>query len=92
MRPFSARIGEERSLDLKAAIAVAKQHIGEVFAADAPHNIRLEQFLWDDHLGVWTLTMGFASGNESAVASDARTYKVLRVSEGGKSVLSIKDA
>jgi hypothetical protein len=78
-------------LNLKEAIAVAKQRIGEEFVADAPQNIRLEEFLWDDHLGVWTLTMGFASGREATSAPAARIYKVLRVSEASKTVLSIRD-
>jgi len=51
-------------MDLKAAVTVAKAHICDVFAADAPQNIRLEGFIYDDHLMVWSLTIGFApAGN-----------------------------
>jgi hypothetical protein len=56
-------------MDLKEAVAVAKQQIGELFAADAPQNVRLEEFAYDDHLGVWTLTIGFA------LSAQARNYK-----------------
>jgi hypothetical protein len=75
-------------MDLKAAVAVAKDHISDLFAADAPHNIRLESFLYDDHLMVWSLTIGFALGR----AQDTRISKLVRVSEANKAVLSIKDA
>lgn len=72
-------------MDLKAAAAVAKQHIGELLAAEAPQNLRLEAFLYDDHLAVWTLTIGFA------LADAAKGYKVVRVSEASKTVLSVQD-
>lgn len=72
-------------MNLQAAAAVAKQHVNDLFAAAAPQNIRLEGFLWDDHLGVWTLTIGFA------LADADRSYKIVRVSEANKSVLSIED-
>jgi hypothetical protein len=39
-------------MDLKNAAAVAKEHICDLFAADAPENVRLEGFLYDDHLAV----------------------------------------
>ena len=75
-------------MNLKEAVAVAKQQINDLFAPDAPQNVRLEQFLYDDHLGVWSLTIGFALADN---AEEARSYKVVRVSEADKSVLSIRD-
>ena len=75
-------------MNLKDAVAVAKQHIGDLFAADAPHNIRLESFLYDDHLMVWSLTIGFTLNH----GQDTRVSKLLRVSETNKAVLSVKDA
>jgi hypothetical protein len=75
-------------MNLKDAVAVAKEHISGVFAADAPHNIRLESFLYDDHLMVWSLTIGFVSAH----AQDTRISKLVRVSEANKTILSIKDA
>ena len=73
-------------MDLKAAVVVAKQHVTELFAADAP---RLEAFLYDDHLMVWSLTIGFAAANRG---EEARISKIVRVSEANKAVLSIRDA
>jgi hypothetical protein len=75
-------------MNLKNAVAAAKQHICDLFAADAPQNVRLEGFLYDDHLAVWSLTIGFApSGQGNA----ARISKIVRVSEADKSVLSVRD-
>jgi hypothetical protein len=71
-------------MDLKDAVAVAKEHVNHLFAADSPRNLRLETFLYDDHLMVWTLTIGFAR-------ADDRISKVVRVSEANKSVLSVTD-
>jgi hypothetical protein len=75
-------------MNLKEVVAVAKQQVNDLFAPDAPQNVRLEQFLYDDHLGVWSLTIGFALSNR---AGESRSYKIVRVSEADKSVLSIGD-
>jgi hypothetical protein len=75
-------------MNLKDATTVAKQHICDVFAADAPHTVRLEGFLYDDHLMVWSLTIGFAPAN---AGQEARISKIVRVSEANKSVLSVKN-
>jgi hypothetical protein len=72
-------------MDLKEAVAVAKQQLADLFAADAPGDIRLEQFLYDDHLAVWSLTIGFT------LPDRPRAYKLVRVSEADKSVLSVRD-
>jgi hypothetical protein len=82
-------------MDLKEAVAVARQQIEDLFATDAPRDIRLEGFLYDDHLMVWSLTIGFALLNHvqqvPTSAHVARNYKIIRVSEADKSVLSIQD-
>jgi hypothetical protein len=74
-------------MNLKEALAVAKQQVDDLFAPTAPQHIRLEQFLYDDHLAVWSLTIGFALPDHP----EARSYKIVRVSETDKSVLSIRD-
>ena len=73
-------------MNLKEAVAVAKQQVSDLFAPQIPQNVRLEEFLYDDHLGVWSLTIGYALPEE-----DARNYKIVRVSEASKAVLSVKD-
>jgi hypothetical protein len=75
-------------MNLKAAAGVAKQHIEASFALDLPRDIRLESFLYDDHMMVWTLTIGFAL---AAFSDRDRTHKVVRVSEANRTVLSIDD-
>ena len=76
-------------MNLKNAVIVAKQHICDLFAADAPQDVRLEGFLYDDHLAVWSLTIGFAPAGHG---QEARIAKIVRVSEADKSVLSVRDA
>ena len=87
-------------MDLQKAVAVARQRITDAFAANDPRDIRLEGFLYDDHLMVWSLTIGFAMSECSAAdhardaspsACQARRYKIVRVSETDNSVLSIAD-
>jgi hypothetical protein len=75
-------------MNLKEAAAVAKQQVSDLFAPEILQNVRLEQFLYDDHLGVWSLTVGFALSDH---AEELRGYKIVRVSEADKSVLSIGD-
>jgi hypothetical protein len=76
-------------MNLKAVADTARQHICDLFAADAPRDIRLETWLYDDHLMVWSLTIGFTPSNDEPAT---RTRKLVRVSEADKSVLSIRDA
>jgi hypothetical protein len=71
-------------MNLKESVAVAKQEVNDLFA-DSPQDVRMEQFHYDDHLGVWSLTIGFA------LPGEARAYKIVRVSQADKSVLSVED-
>jgi hypothetical protein len=75
-------------MNLKDAVALAKEHVADLFAADAPRDLRLETFLYDDHLMVWSLTIGFACAHEG---QGGRITKLVRVSEANKTVLSIRD-
>jgi len=75
-------------MNLKNAATAAKQHICDLFAGDAPQNVRLEGFLYDDHLAVWSLTIGFVP---SSHGQETRISKLVRVSEADKSVLSVRD-
>jgi hypothetical protein len=62
-----------------------RSSIADIFAADSPRDLRLETFLYDDHLMMWSLTIGFTR-------ADARISKLVRVSEANQAVLSIRDA
>ena len=80
-------------MDLREAAAIARQQITDLFAADAPQDVRLETFLYDDHLMVWSLTIGFAlAGGGESGEPPLRSYKTVRVSEANKSVLSVRDS
>jgi hypothetical protein len=74
-------------MNLQAAVAIAKQHIGALFAADSPRDLKLETFLYDDHLMVWSLTIGFARADPDTV----RVTRLVRVSEANMAVLSVGD-
>ncbi|MBV9826851.1 MAG: hypothetical protein JO001_14420 [Alphaproteobacteria bacterium] len=74
-------------MNLRDAVAIAKHHVSDTFAADAPSDLRLEGYLYDDHLMVWSLTIGFAAVSMGG----ARTAKLVRVSEANQTVLSVTD-
>ena len=74
-------------MNLREAVAVAKQQVNDLLAPDVPQNLSLEHFLYDDHLGVWSLTVGFALADRP----EDRAYKIVRVLEADKSVLSVGD-
>jgi hypothetical protein len=79
-------------MDLKEAVTIAKRQVSEQFAEQAPQNLRLEEYLYDDHLGVWSLTIGFsACATGDAASSVPRSLKLVRVSQTDKSVLSVRD-
>lgn len=72
-------------MNVKEAVGVAKQHVADQFAEATIEALRLEEFLFDDHLGVWTITLGFA------LPEGARGAKIVRVAESDKAILSVKD-
>jgi hypothetical protein len=72
-------------MNVGEAAAVAKQHLAALIPQRSAADFRLEEFLWDDHLGFWTLTFGYTP------PEGPRAYKVVRVAEADKAVLSVKD-
>ena len=76
-------------MNLREAVAIAKRQVSDLYAPDIPQDMRLEEFLYDDHLMVWSLTIGF-SDPPGSDDSEPR-YKIVRVAEGNKSVLSVRD-
>lgn len=72
-------------MNVGTAAAAAKQHLVGVSGEASMRNLRLEEFLWDDHLGVWTLTFGYEP------AEGARAYKIVRVAESDKAIISAQD-
>ena len=74
-------------MNVREAATAAKQRVGELFAPGALRDVRMENCVYDDHFLVWTLTIGYALAAEP----DTRGYKIVRVSEADKSVLSVRD-
>jgi len=72
-------------MNVGEAVAAAKQHLAGQLGESPVRDLRLEEFVFDDHLGVWTLTLGFAP------AEGARAYKIVRVAEADKAILSSRD-
>ena len=72
-------------MNVGEAATVAKQHLTALFAETSVKDFRLEEYLWDDHLGFWTLTLGYTP------SEGPRAYKIVRVAEADKAVLSVKD-
>ncbi|HEY1797758.1 MAG TPA: hypothetical protein VGG57_16725 [Stellaceae bacterium] len=72
-------------MNVGQAATVARQHLAALIPKTSAADFRLEEFLWDDHLGFWTLTLGYTP------QEGARAYKIVRVSEADKAVLSVKD-
>jgi hypothetical protein len=72
-------------MNVGEAATVAKQHLAALIANRSARDFRLEEFLWDDHLGFWTLTLGYTP------QEGPRAYKIVRVTEADKTVLSVKD-
>lgn len=88
-------------MDVKQAVALAKQHIADLFAEENLSNIGLEEVEFDEHPGEWRVTVGFSRPWDevprnalSALAGATavrRTYKVVRIADTSGRVLSVKE-
>jgi hypothetical protein len=83
-------------MDVKEAVAAAKQHIRELFAEEAIENLGLEEVEFNDQAREWQITLGFSrpwnipSLNPFA-DQRSRSYKVVRISEQTGKVISVKN-
>jgi hypothetical protein len=87
-------------MDVKEAAALAKQYIRDVFVDEPITNLGLEEVEFDDVSGAWLVTIGFsrpwddAQGAVAAMlrgASKQRDYKVVRISDSDKRMVSVKN-
>jgi hypothetical protein len=84
-------------VDVKDAVARAKQYVLELFKDEVPSNVGLEEVEFDESRDEWTVTIGFSRpwDDPQSLAALAvplrRTYKILRVSNDTGSVLSVKN-
>jgi hypothetical protein len=87
----------EPVMDVKEAVRIAKAYIVDLFASEQIKNLGLEEVEFDEHKGVWFVTIGFARPWEnagflaSAGLAEPRSYKVLRISNEDGRVISVKD-
>jgi hypothetical protein len=83
-------------MEVKEAVTVAKQYIADLYSDERIENIGLEEVEFDGR-GSWLVTIGFSRpwhrNSAWALVGSAlpRDYKVLRISDTKKEVVSVKD-
>ena len=87
-------------MDVKAAVALAKQQISELFAEEGIKNLGLEEVDYDEDKHAWRVTIGFSrpwDEPRNALAALAgqnsywrRAYKVVRIADDTAAVLSVR--
>lgn len=88
-------------MDVKQAVALAKQHIFDLFGDENLSNMGLEEVEFEAQAREWRITIGFSRPWDetprnafSSLAGGApmrRTYKVVRLSDDSRDVLSVKE-
>jgi hypothetical protein len=85
-------------MELKEAIAVAKQYIRDVFAEEHISDVGLEEVEFDDASQTWGITIGFSRPYNTRIVGlspdlmpTKRDYKVVRIKDVDKRVLSVKN-
>jgi len=86
-------------MDVKQAVATAREYITDLFADDGVMNLGLEEVQYDETQGEWKVTIGFSRpwdtvpGGFSALTQTnpqrPRSLKVVRVSDLKRSVISV---
>lgn len=86
-------------MNVKEAVALAKQHVLELFDEEGVRNLGLEEVELDGQSDEWIVTLGFsrpwdepknALAALAAPAYTRRTLKVVRISNQGSQVVSVK--
>ena len=82
-------------MDVKLAVAIAKEHITELFGEEEILNLGLEEVELDDE-EFWRITIGFSrpwNRNVGSVLSgeNSRSYKIVVLRKKDGHVLSVKD-
>lgn len=84
-------------MDVREAVALAKRYVGEVFADEPISDLGLEEVEFDDSSGTWLVTIGFwrqwqnPSGLAGSLLPRKRDYKVVRISDSDKRMISVKN-
>ena len=88
-------------MDVKQAVAAAKDYVADMFESEQITNIGLEEVEYDDFEKLWKITIGFSRpwdrdiGSLLAAASShtykRRTYKRIVIRDSDHKVLSVKN-
>ncbi|MDE0048448.1 MAG: hypothetical protein OXO52_01580 [Rhodospirillales bacterium] len=82
-------------MNVKEAVAIAKEHIEELFGEEDILNLGLEEVELDEE-GFWRITIGFSRPWNRNVGSvlageNSRSYKIVVLSNRDGDVRSVKD-
>lgn len=87
-------------MDVKEAVALARQYLKEVFAEEKIVNLGLEEVEYDDAQHLWSITLGFSrpwdDNSQGRVATFLgtpikREYKVVKIDDRDKRGIAIKN-
>jgi hypothetical protein len=86
-------------MDVKEAVAKAKEHIALLFADENISNVGLEEVEHDQAFDEWKITIGFSrpwdvprnAFTALAGAGPHRSYKVVRIASKSGTVVSVKN-
>ena len=86
-------------MDVKEAVGIAKRYVTDLFADEAITHVGLEEVLFDERLGDWKVTIGFAPhwnhiNTLSATlhgGTPDRSYKVVRIRDEDGRIMSLTD-
>jgi hypothetical protein len=87
-------------MDVKEVVRIAVEYVADVFSADEPTNLGLEEVIFDDSNDCWNVTVGFSRPwdyEKRTVLSDLtssggpkRHYKIVQVSNQDGKVNAIR--
>lgn len=90
-------------MEVKEAVSLAKRCVQEVFSDEKIDSISLEEVEFDEKSQTWSVTIGFSRPWEGAPGTVAaqfaaagmipkrRDYKVVRLSDADKKMVSVKN-
>ena len=91
-------------MQVKEAVTAAKSYVADLFSDEKVMNIGLEEVEFDEGARVWNITVGFSrpwddeerplishiNGWGQLIKPMRRDYKIVRISDEGQRVLSVK--
>ena len=90
-------------MQVKEAVSLARRYVQDIFADEKIDSISLEEVEFDEKSQIWSITIGFSRPWEGAPGTVAaqfaaagmmprrRDFKVVRLSDADKRMLSVKN-